>query len=112
VLTAARFAGAAAAPLTLFALGVILSGHRLRPSATIATVSAIKLVLFPLAVFAGGALLFPGHGWTQQFTLTAAGPSGAMAFALALLYGVRTDAIAPVIIWTSTLSLLSLAALA
>ena len=35
-----------------------------------------------------------------------------MAFALALLYGVRTDAITPVIIWTSFLSLIPLALLA
>jgi len=35
-----------------------------------------------------------------------------MAFSLALLYGVRTDAIAQVIIWTSVLSLFSLAYLA
>ena len=35
-----------------------------------------------------------------------------MAFSLALLHGVRTDAIAPVIVWTSTLSLISLAWLA
>ena len=44
--------------------------------------------------------------------LAAAGPSGAMAFALALLHGVRTDQIAPVVIWTSVLSLMSLAWLA
>ena len=54
----------------------------------------------------------PGNGWTDLFVLNAAGPSGAMAFALALLYGVRTDAIAPVIVWTSTLSLISLSFLA
>jgi hypothetical protein len=35
-----------------------------------------------------------------------------MSFALAMLHGVRTDVIAPVIIWTSTLSLISLAWLA
>jgi len=50
--------------------------------------------------------------WEKLFTLNSAGPSGAMAFSLALLYGVRTDAIAQVIIWTSVLSLFSLAYLA
>lgn len=58
------------------------------------------------------AVMSPGNDWAPLFVLNAAGPSGAMAFALALLYKVRTDAIAPVIIWTSVLSLFSLAWLA
>ena len=62
--------------------------------------------------FAPGQVTGVSARWHDLFTLTAAGPSGAMAFALALLHGVRTDAIAPVIIWTSVLSLLSLAWLA
>ncbi|MEM9031779.1 MAG: AEC family transporter, partial [Pseudomonadota bacterium] len=97
ILTAADFAGAAAAPLTLFALGVILSGHGLWPSPTVAGVSAMKLLAFPLLV--AGALSLTGTEgpWRDLFVLNAAGPSGAMAFALALLYGVRTDCIAPVI---------------
>lgn len=112
LMTAANFAGAAAAPLTLFALGVILSGHSLTPDPTIATISSFKLIGFPVLVFGMMAVILPGNDWTPFFTLNAAGPSGAMAFALALLYKVRTDAIAPVIVWTSTLSLLSLAYLA
>ncbi|WP_102108888.1 AEC family transporter [Oceaniglobus roseus] len=112
VITAARFAGAAAAPVTLFALGVILSGHALAPSPTVAGIAAMKLLLFPALVFAALTLVLPGSPWRPVLTLGAAGPSGAMAFSLALLYGVRTDAIAPVIIWTSLLSLLSLAYLA
>ncbi|WP_108482503.1 AEC family transporter [Oceaniglobus ichthyenteri] len=112
ILTAARFASVATAPLTLFALGVILSGHLLTPSPTVVTFTALKLVAFPVIILLGMATLLPGNPWQHLFTLTAAGPSGAMAFSLAMLYGVRTDAIAPVIIWTSTLSLFSLAYLA
>lgn len=112
VTTATEFAGAAAAPLTLFALGVILSGQSLMPSPTVIGISALKLLLFPAMVWAILQVAPPPGNWADLFTLNAAGPSGAMAFALAMLYGVRTDAIAPVIIWTSTLSLLSLAALA
>ena len=112
VLTAMRFAGAGAAPLTLFALGVILSGHAVTPSPVVAALSGVKLLVFPALVFlALGALAVPGD-WADLFVLNAAGPSGAMAFALALLYGQRTDAIAPVIIWTSVLSLVPLALLA
>lgn len=112
VATATRFIGAAAAPLTLLALGVILSGHPVRPSSTVFGITALKLIGFPALVFAALTLFSPGNSWINLFVLNAAGPSGAMAFSLALLYGVRTDAVAPVVIWTSTLSLLSLAWLA
>ncbi len=112
VLTAAKFAGAGAAPLTLFALGVILSQQSIRPTGTVAGISALKLIFFPLLVWTALGLFAPGTDWRALFTLNAAGPSGAMSFALALLYGVRTDTIAPVVIWTSVLSLFSLAILA
>lgn len=112
VLTAARFAGAAAAPLTLLALGVILSQQQVRPSAPVVGITAMKLIFFPALVFAALTLLTPDNSWTDRFVLNAAGPSGAMAFSLALLHGVRTDVIAPVVIWTSALSLISLAWLA
>jgi malonate transporter and related proteins len=112
ILTAANFAGPGAAPLTLFALGVILSHQSLAPSAPVLAMSGMKLLGFPVLVYA--ALRFAGTEghWFDLFELVAAGPSGAMAFALALLHGIRTDAIAPVIIWTSTLSVISLAWLA
>ena len=112
ILTAAEFAGAAAAPLTLLALGVILSGHSLLPAPTVLGISAMKLLAFPLLVWVALILAGVEGQWRDLFVLNAAGPSGAMAFALALLYGVRTDCIAPVIIWTSVLSLFSLAMLA
>nr|WP_272490766.1 AEC family transporter [Mesobacterium pallidum] len=112
VLTAATFAGAGAAPLTLFALGVILSGQALRPSPVVAAIAGTKLLVFPAVVLGALMLFSPGDSWTPQMLMAAAGPSGAMAFSLALLHGVRTDAIAPVIIWTSVLSLISLSALA
>ena len=112
VLTAMHFAGAAAAPLTLLALGVILSGQSLRPTPTVAVVSALKLLAFPALVWAALHIGDRAPDWNALLVLCAAGPSGAMAFSLALLHGVRTDQIAPVIIWTSTLSLLSLAWLA
>jgi malonate transporter len=112
ILVACKFAGAGAAPLTLFALGVILSGQRLAPTKKVTVIVAIKLFLLPFIV----AVFLQWGGWptlwNELLLLNAAGPSGAMAFALALLYKVRTDTIAPVIIWTSVLTLLSLAWLA
>ncbi len=112
VSTGLGFAGAAAAPLTLLALGVILSGHALRPSRTIAVVSGLKLLVFPALVWAALHVGTRPDNWNTLLVLGAAGPSGAMAFALAMLHGVRTDQIAPVVIWTSVLSLVSLAWLA
>lgn len=112
VATALGFAGAAAAPLTLLALGVILSGQSLRPSATITVVSGLKLLVFPALVWAALHIGTRPESWNTLLLLGAAGPSGAMAFALAMLHGVRTDQIAPVVIWTSVLSLASLAWLA
>lgn len=112
VLTAARFAGAGAAPMTLFAMGVVLSSHSIRPGPVVAAISATKLLGLPLLVAGAFALAAPDSDWRQLFILVAAGPSGAMTFSLALLYGVKTDNIAPVIIWTSVLSLISLAWLA
>lgn len=112
VMTAARFAGAAAAPIVLFALGVVLSSHPMTPSLPVVGVATLKLVIFPVFIWAAFAGFSPENPWEGLFLLTAAGPSGAMAFSLALLYGVRTDRIAPVIIWTSLISLISLAWLA
>lgn len=112
ILTAAHFAGVGAAPLTLFALGVILSGHAIKPTVTITTISALKLLVFPLLIWAALHIGQRPDSWNTLLVLTAAGPSGAMAFSLAMLHGVRTDQIAPVVIWTSFLSLLSLAWLA
>lgn len=110
--TAARFAGAGAAPLTLFALGVVLSAAPLKPDGPVVAITTLKLVVFPVLVWIGFLSLSPENPWQDQFLLNAGGPAGAMAFSLALLHGVRTDRIAPVIIWTSVLSLVTLAWLA
>ena len=112
IITASEFAGAAAAPMILFALGVVLSSHAITPTPVIAGISALKLFGLPLVVWAAFQLISPANPWADLYTLTASGPAGAMAFSLALLYGVRTDRIAAVIIWTSVLSLVSLSYLA
>ena len=49
--------------------------------------------------------------WEKLLLFNSAGPSGAMAFALAMLHGANTKIIAPVIVWTSILSLPLLAVL-
>lgn len=108
------FNGSAAGPVALFALGVALSQTRFSASRLVAAFSGLKLVVFPVLVW-GGMAAFASErpeAETAQFILSAAGPSGAMAFSLAMLYGVRTEAISQIIVWTSVLSLISLALLA
>ncbi|MEO0428589.1 MAG: AEC family transporter [Pseudomonadota bacterium] len=116
VATFIAFNGSAAAPMALFSLGIVLSATRFTADPAVLAFSAVKLVVFPGAValalgLADGAL-GPVAGVDPRFVLAAAGPSGTMAFSLALLYGVRTETIAQIVIWTSVLSLLSLALLA
>ena len=112
VKTALEFLSAGTAAITLFALGVILSAHSLAPRKTICLVSAIKLFALPALV---ALLMLSGEWsthWSQLLILNSAGPSGAMAFAIAMLYGVNVARIAPVIIWTSLISVFTLAWLA
>ncbi|MDW4497698.1 AEC family transporter [Sulfitobacter sp. D35] len=112
LVTALDFAGSAAPPLTLLAVGVILSGSPLVPTPVVLAISGMKLALFPVLVWVALAGVAPGDPAGAQFILNAAGPSGMMAFALALLHGVRSEAITQVIIWTSLISLIPLALLA
>ena len=112
IVVAFKFAGAGAAPLTLFALGVILSSHPIWPTKKITVVSIIKLFGLPLTVSLFLTLGERPILWNDLLLLNSAGPAGAMAFALAMLYKVKTDTIAPVIIWTSLLTLISLTWLA
>ncbi|HSF91345.1 MAG TPA: AEC family transporter [Paracoccaceae bacterium] len=112
VLTFTRITGAAAVPVTLFALGVVLSHGSLIPDRASAGFVALKLLLFPLVVAGALALFHTGGDWTDRIIMNSAGPSGAMAFSLALMYGVRTETIAQVILWTGFLSLIPLTFLA
>jgi malonate transporter and related proteins len=106
------FNGAAAAPVALFALGVVLSRTAFRLDRTVAAFTAIKLLIFPAAIWAAFSGLIGQGGDMDQFVLASAGPAGAMGLSLALLHGVRTDAIAQVMLWTSLLTLFTLAILA
>lgn len=106
------FNGAAAPPVALFALGVVLSHTRFKFDAPVVTFTLVKFIAFPMIVWLGFEMFAPNELGRQQFLLGAAAPAGAMAFTLALLHGVKTDAIAQVIVITSVLTLGSLALLA
>ena len=112
VQTFINFNGAAAAPLALFALGIVLSNTRFSLDAAILTFSGIKLLVFPAVIWLALETFATTDPQRGLFLFGAAGPSGTVAFSLALFFGVKTDAIAQIVIWTSILSLFSLAMLA
>lgn len=107
-----EFNGAAAPPLALFALGVVMSGTRLRPDAATWAFVAVKLAVFPVAVWLALDQVIGAADGHRLLVLGAAAPTGAMAFSLALLNDIPAGTIARVIIWSSLISLITLAVLA
>lgn len=112
IVTFLDFNGSAAAPIALFALGVVLSQTALQLDAAVAVFSVLKLVVFPAAVWAGLRIVGVAEPDAGLYLFASAGPTITMAFSLALLFDVRTEIIGQVVVWTSVFSLLSLAALA
>ena len=107
-----RFAGQAAAPVSLFALGVVLSAlasPAIGP--LVALVAVAKLVAHPVALFLAFGAAGVGPDWSAPLLVAAAGPSGAMPFVIALQYGVATETIAKAVLVSTVLSLFTLAAL-
>ena len=110
--TFVRFSGAGAAPVALYALGVVLSQTRFQPDRLVLTFTFVKLLLFPAMIWLGLEMFAAQDDGRNLFLLASAAPAGAMSFSLAMLYHVRTDAIAQIIILTSVLTLFTLALLA
>lgn len=104
------FNGGAAAPVALFALGVVLSATTFRADAAVGVVSVVKLLVFPFAIWAANAAGVPETA--RQFAFASAGPTGTMALSVALLYDVDTSRVAQIMVWTSLFSLFTLAFLA
>jgi len=103
------FLGGTASPVLLFALGIILSqkASGSRPMLPVA-ITGVKLVVHPVlawAIFAGVLHLAPEV--RNPAMMVAAAPCGVMAFMLALNYGVRVDAIARAILYSSIGSLVT-----
>ena len=104
-----RFLGGTASPVLLFALGIILSQKASvsRPMLPV-VITGVKLVVHPAlawAIFAGALNLAPEI--RNPAMMVAAAPCGVMAFMLALNYGVRVDAIARAILYSSIGSLVT-----
>ena len=112
VFTYATFAGGAAAPASLFALGIILAANPIRPfgMATWLVVAA-KIVLHPALVFVLAGLLTLSPGWGNITFLAAAGPSGVMPFVIALQHNIKADTIAKAVLVSTLFSLLTLSLL-
>jgi predicted permease len=103
------FLGGTASPVLLFALGIILSQKASvsRPMLPV-VITGVKLVVHPAlawAIFAGALNLAPEI--RNPAMMVAAAPCGVMAFMLALNYGVRVDAIARAILYSSIGSLVT-----
>jgi len=112
ITTFAKFAGAAAAPASLFSLGIILASGPLRPIGKATwMVVAIKIIVLPLLVFLFLQLVKVTPGWDHIVLLVAAGPCGAMPFVIALQYGVRIETISKTVLISTIASLVSLSIL-
>lgn len=112
VFTYATFAGRAAPPAALFALGIILASNPIRPIG-IATwsVVAAKIIIHPVMVFTLAGFVTLAPDWDDITLLVAAGPCGAMPFVIALHYGIRIETIAKAVLVSTLFSLLSLSVL-
>jgi len=110
--TYAAFAGGAAAPASLFALGIILASNPIRPIGikTWSVVTA-KIVFHPALVFIFAGFVTLSPSWGENTLLVAAGPCGAMPFVIALQYGIRTDTIVKSVLISTLISLISLSVL-
>ena len=118
--TFTRFVGAAASPLALFALGIILAstGDRAWDKVALA-VAGLKVVLHPLLVwvllsslFLNSAVPTVDPAWINSTLLVAAGPCGAMPFVLALQYRIPVATMARAIAYSTVISLITLALMA
>lgn len=106
------FTSAAAAPVTLFSLGITLATSPIFPIRLPCwSVAVAKLALLPVLVWGGLTVLEqPLTDLTPTIVLLVAiGPCGAMPYVIATQYGVRTVTIAKTVMISTVISLFSLA---
>lgn len=104
-----RFVGEAAAPCSLFALGLILAARNDQASLLVPMViSGLKLAGMPMVMLFLVTVAFQiGPEWSNPAMLVAAGPTGAMPFVLALQYRIPVAEIARTILITTLGSLIT-----
>ena len=113
--TFASFVGAAASPIALFALGIILASTGSRGQDKIAlTIVGLKVIVHPVLAWLlfTSATTLTNPAWTSTALLVAAGPCGAMPFVLALQYKINVTTIARAIGYSTLVSLVTLAVMA
>ena len=107
--TFARFAGASAPPISLFALGVMLSrATTLRPDKLLSSLIATKVLIHPLIAIGLFSAAAVPTAWSAPLVLVAAGPCGAMSFVIALQYKVETATISKAILISTVITLITL----
>lgn len=113
--TFVSFAGSAASPIALFALGIILFSTASRGlDKTALSIVGLKVFVHPLLAWLllSGAATLANPAWTSTALLVAAGPCGAMPFVLGLQYKIDVTTIARAIGYSTLLSLLTLTLMA
>ena len=102
-----------AGPCALFALGGVLARYRLAGElGEAAAVSAVKLIVHPLVVWALATYVFTvPPSWVWVAVLLAAMPTGINVFVLAHRYGVATGSIGIAVVLSTALALPTLAVL-
>jgi malonate transporter len=105
----AGFVGDSAAPVSLFALGLILMSQRNIEGLSVPmTMTGLKLILMPAVAWLLLFSLFPvSSAWANPALLVAAGPAGAMPFVFALQYKIPVASIAYTILISTVASLLT-----
>lgn len=113
VATMADLLKAAASPTALFAVGASLTRFRLGGDpAQSATITVIKLLVFPALVWVMCAQVFGvGPLWTAVATLAAAMPTGVNTFLLASAYNTYLARSATAVLISTALSVLTVGAL-
>ncbi|MET9288339.1 AEC family transporter [Nocardia beijingensis] len=102
------FAGAAAAPVALFALGLYLGGAGLRWRGATADENAlvvVKCVLFPLLMWAAMQLAGVPDPWRGSMVLIAAMPAPQNLFTIAQAYDTDVDLAAAAVVKSTILAL-------
>lgn len=110
----ADFLGSAAAPASLFALGLVLSTQRVSfASPLVLSASAFKLVVVPAIAWVLFAITFAlPQFWIGPGVLVAAGPSGVLAFVIGVQYKAPEEFLSQVILVTTFLSVITVTAVA
>lgn len=110
LLTFCEIMGAAAPPAALFAMGLFMVGKSFKGDVIEASVmSALKLILQPLATFAIVAWLIPVEpGWRDVLLLMAALPTGSLVFVLASQHKVYVRRATGIILGSTLASVVTL----